>query len=246
MAVLNPVYAFVVPFLFIVTVPLAVFAGITTTIAFSVLILRVLAVYLDVALSLVPHYLGGSKPRPYRPHPPQLQDFNPVATIASSSSNSTASNTPQRRRRHRRSSSVLSAASLTPVTSEMALGLAPSIGPERDFEGIGGWRLGDDDVWTTINSRLELPDKQHHGRTHYMSPSGPTTPGEGSCLMMKGRTPSSENKRSSVSPNSGRTRTPSGPRISFSSKPHHDGYFPVFTTSPKISKKLPAQGIYDT
>jgi len=68
MALLNPVYAFVVPFLFVVTVPLAVFAGITTTIAFSVLILRVLAVYLDVALSFVPHYLGGRKTRPYHPN----------------------------------------------------------------------------------------------------------------------------------------------------------------------------------
>lgn len=189
MAVLNPVYAFIVPFLFIVTVPLAVFAGLTTTVAFSVLMLRVLAAYIDVALSLLPQYLsvGRNKPRPYRPggrRPPQLQRFaSPVPTATtgttalSSSSNSppSATPTPLRRRRRRRSSSALSATSLTPAASETALGLMPSIGPERDFEGVGGWRLGDDndvDVWTTLNSRLELPDKQHHStRSHHGHPS---------------------------------------------------------------------------
>ncbi|KAH6895243.1 hypothetical protein B0T10DRAFT_211206 [Thelonectria olida] len=246
MALLNPVYAFVVPFLFIVTVPLAVFAGITTTLAFSVLILRVLAVYIDVALSLIPHYLGGRRPRPYRPRPPQIQAFRPVPTTLSSSSSSASSTTPARRRRRRRSSSALSTSSLTPAASETALGLVPSIGPERDFEGVGGWRLGDDEVWTTLNSRLELPDKQYHGRSHHLSPSGPTTPGEGPYLMMKGRTPSPETKRSSASPNSGRTRTPSGPRIAFSSKALVDSYFPLLKSSPKVSKKLPAQGHCET
>ncbi|KAF7534359.1 hypothetical protein G7Z17_g13377 [Cylindrodendrum hubeiense] len=244
MALINPVYAFVVPFLFIVTIPLAIFAGITTTIAFSVLILRVLAVYLDVALSLIPHYLGGRKPRPYQPHPSRLETLNAATTNFSSSSNSTPSNTPLRRRRRRRSSSAISAASLTPATSETALGLHPSIGPERDFEGVGGWRLGDDEVWTTINSRLELPDKQHHGRNHYRPPSGPTTPGESPFLMMKSRTPSPETKRTSASPNSSRTRTPSGPRIAFAAKPLVDSYFPMLKTSPKTSKKL-GQGLVE-
>ncbi|KAK7422257.1 hypothetical protein QQX98_001780 [Neonectria punicea] len=246
MALLNPVYAFVVPFLFVVTVPLAVFAGITTTLAFSVLILRVVAVYIDVALSLVPHYLGGRKPPLYRPHPPHLEGSSAVATTFSSSSSSASSNAPLRRRRRRRSSSALSNTSLTPAASETALGLAPSIGPERDFEGVGGWRLGDDEVWTTINSRLELPDKQYHVRNHHRSPSGPTTPSEGMYLMMKSRAPSPETKRSSASPNSSRTRTPSGPRIAFAAMPLVDSYFPMLKTSPKITKKLPAQGVVET
>ncbi|KAF4982733.1 hypothetical protein FZEAL_1686 [Fusarium zealandicum] len=253
MALLNPVYAFVVPFLFVVTVPLAVFAGITTTVAFSVLILRVLAVYIDVALSFVPHYLGGRKihqysPRSYRPHH-HLGDDAPAPgslfnnTIPSSSS-SAALESSLRRRRQRPSSSALSAAGTATPVSEKGFGIAPSIGPERDFEGVGGWRLGgDDDTWTTINSRLELPDKQHHGRNHHRSPSGPTTPGEGGYLMMKGRTRSPEAKRSS--PNSSRTRTPSGPRVAFGSKSFADGYFPSLKTSPKGLKRLPAQGLVD-
>jgi hypothetical protein len=125
--------------------------------------------------------------------------------------------------------------------------LLPSIGPERDFEGVGGWRLsGDDETWTTINSRLELPDKQYHGRNHHRSPSGPTTPGEGGYLMMKGRTRSPSAIRTSASPNSGRTRTPSGPRIAFTNKSFIDSYFPSLKTSPKGGlKKLPSQGVVD-
>ncbi|CAM1511196.1 Fc.00g087090.m01.CDS01 [Cosmosporella sp. VM-42] len=230
MALLNPVYAFLVPFLFIVTVPLAIVAGITTTVAFSVLILRVLAVYLDVALSLLPGYLTVSKP----------QYLQYASRSGSTSSSPTLA--PLRRRRRRRSSSALSAGTLTPV-SDGALGIMPSIGPERDFEGVGGWRVGEDEIWTTINSRLELPDKQH-GRNHHRTPSGPTTPGEGGYLMMKGRTSATpESKRSSTSPNSSRTRTPSGPRISFIGKTHVDGYFPMLKTSPK--KRLSPNGLVD-
>ncbi|KAF4966179.1 hypothetical protein FSARC_6063 [Fusarium sarcochroum] len=255
MALLNPVYAFVVPFLFVVTVPLAVFAGITTTIAFSVLILRVLAVYIDVALSFVPHYLGGRKIRPYhpnnyRPHHHVL-DSSASRTLYTNpsppSAGSTAFESSLRRRRHRRSSSALSTAGSTTPISEKTFGLVPSIGPERDFEGIGGWRLGgDDETWTTINSRLELPDKQHLGRNHHRSPSGgPTTPGEGGYLMMKGRTRSPGTKISSASPNSSRTRTPSGPRIAFTNKSFVDSYFPNLKTSPKGLKRLPTQGLVD-
>ncbi|KAG4254773.1 hypothetical protein FPRO04_02075 [Fusarium proliferatum] len=253
MALLNPVYAFVVPFLFVVTVPLAVFAGITTTIAFSVLILRVLAVYLDVALSFVPHYLGGRKTRPnhpntYHPHH-QILEPAPAALYTNPvppSAVSTAFESSLRRRRHRRSSSALSTAGTTTPISEKGLGLLPSIGPERDFEGVGGWRLGgDDETWTTINSRLELPDKQHLGRNHHRSPSGgPTTPGEGGYLMMKGRNRSPGAKRL-ASPNSSRTRTPSGPRIAFTNKSFIDSYFPSLKTSPKGLKKLPTQGVVD-
>ncbi|RGP79683.1 hypothetical protein FLONG3_2237 [Fusarium longipes] len=253
MALFNPVYVFVVPFLFVVTVPLAVFAGITTTVAFSVLILRVLAVYLDVALSLIPHYLGGRKIRPYHPNnhyirQPLLETSSSALYLNSTatSAGSTAFESSLRRRRHRRSSSALSTAGTTTPISEKAFGLLPSIGPERDFEGIGGWRLGgDDEPWTTINSRLELPDKQHHGRNHHRSPSGPTTPGEGGYLMMKGRNRSPSAIRTSASPNSARTRTPSGPRIAFTNKSFVDSYFPSFKTSPKGLKKLPSQGVVD-
>lgn len=67
------------------------------------------------------------------------------------------------------------AGSMTPKVPESSgLGIFGSGGVERDFEGVGGWRVpgsDDDDVlWTSMNSRLELPAilderKRHHQRS---------------------------------------------------------------------------------
>lgn len=54
--------------------------------------------------------------------------------------------------------------------AQLHIPLSTSVGAARDFEGVGGWRLGgaDDDVlWTSINSRLELP--ADHVRRHRRS-----------------------------------------------------------------------------
>lgn len=60
------------------------------------------------------------------------------------------------------------------VPESSGLGIFGSGGMERDFEGVGGWRVpgsDDDDVlWTSMNSRLELPAivderKRHHQRS---------------------------------------------------------------------------------
>lgn len=251
MALLNPVYAFVVPFLLLVTVPLALLAGITTTLAFALLILRVLVVYLDVILSLIPQSLVNFKlHRRYINHTSLTE--SPLSPLqAHSYSDMTTSATQQqlllhRRRRRRPSSSIsiLSSAGSTTPISEMGLGLMPSVGPERDFEGIGGWRSGgdDDEAWTTINSRLELPDRQF-GRNHYRTPSGggATTPGDGGVLMMKTRRRSPESKssvRTVTSPNSSRARTPSVSRIGLTTiGVTPDSYFPL-AMSPKSTKKV--------
>lgn len=64
---------------------------------------------------------------------------------------------------------------MTPKVPESSgLGIFGSGGVERDFEGVGGWRVpgsDDDDIlWTSMNSRLELPaildeKKRHHQRS---------------------------------------------------------------------------------
>lgn len=251
MALLNPVYAFVVPFLFVVTVPLALLAGITTTLAFAVLIFRVVIVYLDVALSLIPQSLASFKlHRRYVAHDTRMPATLTTSFGSSNGDSSAASSAHplllHRRRRRRPSSSIsiMSTGGSTTPISELGLGLMPSVGPERDFEGIGGWRSGDDDeVWTTINSRMELPDRQF-GRNHYRSPSGggATTPGDGGVLMMKTRRRSPESKasaRTATSPNSSRARTPSASRMqSLTAFGNSDSYFPL-TMSPKATKKMP-------
>jgi hypothetical protein len=235
MALLNPMYGFMVPFLFIFTIPLAILAGITTTLAFSVLILRVIIVYLDLAWALVPQYVFGRTPGQLR-----YVSKSPSA----SGSTSPADTSLHRRRRRPSSASVASAGTITPM-SEAGLGLIPSVGIERDFEGVGGWRLGDDDLWTQINSRLELPDNRPYGRNHQRSPSGgATTPGaEGGYLMMKSRNKSRntspEAKASAVSPNSSRTRTPTVVPAAFTSLGGDEGYFPP-TSPPRNPRRITA------
>lgn len=236
MALLNPIYVLFVPVLFLITVPMALFAGVTTTLAFSVLICRGILVYLDLALSYVSRSLHGM----------QVPSHLHQAAARSDPPSPTPSYLALRRRRRRPSSvSILSGGTATPVT-DVGLGLTPSIGAERDYEGLGGWRVGDDEIWTTINSRLELPDRQWN-RHHHRSPSGggATTPGEGGYLMMKRRTRSPDTKLTRppvvsgpASPNSSRTRTASTSRVGFgSASTFQDSYFSL-VMSPKMASKM--------
>ncbi|KAG5952856.1 hypothetical protein E4U53_007725 [Claviceps sorghi] len=252
MALLNPVYAFVVPFLFVVTVPLALLAGVTTTIAFALLICRVVIVYLDVALSFIPQALATFKSQQryihLRDQLPATSANSPASSVGDGSGASSIYHQSlfQRRRRRRPSSivSFLSSNGTTTPVGDFGLGLVPSVGPERDFEGIGGWRVGDDDdLWTTINSRMELPDRGFV-RNHYRTASGggATTPGgDGGVLMMKTRRRSPEARAVAMtasSPNSSRTRTPSLSRFqNRTTMGNPDSYF-ALNSSPKAGKKL--------
>lgn len=227
MGLLNPLHGLLIPSFFLLTIPLALLATFTTALAFSVLLLRVLIVYLDMLFSLIPSRRPRSLPRP--PSSPTLTSPTPRKT------------TSTHHRRRRSSASALSASS---SFSERSLGLVPSIGAERDYEGIGGWRVGggqlDDELWTTVNPKLE--------RHHHRSPSGggPTTPGEGGMLMMKTRSPrtSETTPIGRTSPNSSRARTPTGPRglTGMSGEPS-GGYFALSrNTSPKAAKTYHGHG----
>ncbi|KAK3368970.1 hypothetical protein B0T24DRAFT_346345 [Lasiosphaeria ovina] len=248
MALINPVHGLVVPFLCMFTIPLAIFAGITTALAFSVLMFRVAIVYLDIALAFIPQYfVSRSRPRILSSsaasgtgnHGHQhtysrdgrRTSVSPPGSVGSGSGYSTPSpvspfpsSTSQLHQQHHlglgghrspnhhrrkssygfgaamrarsRHSSQVSLASIgtitpihedevTPLVTES--GLTPSVGMDRDFEGIGGWRLdddGDDANWANINSRLELPLERSSSRRSQSA--GPVTPGEGTWLMMKG------------------------------------------------------------
>ncbi|KAG6117690.1 hypothetical protein E4U13_000916 [Claviceps humidiphila] len=256
MALLNPVYAFVIPFLFFVTAPLALLAGITTTLTFGLLMSRVIIMSLDVAFSFIPQSLARftSHRRYIHPQDQMLPATSTNTTPGSHEDSTRASSVYQQQpllqsRRRRRTSSINSILSTggttTPVgpVGDFGLGLIPSIGPDRDYEGIGGWRVGDDDdeSWTTINSRMELPEGGfvvHHYRTP--SGGGATTPGDGAVLMMKTRRRSPEARavtRTPSSPNSSRARTPSASR--FRGRPVigcADSYFP-FNPPSKGSKR---------
>lgn len=261
MALLNPVYGLIVPFLFVVTIPLAIFAGITTTLAFSVLMFRVAVVYIDIAVNMVPQYVTGRRMFPFARGyttsllsgaaavssipPPSPVDSRAGSGRSSPSPTAPTSRTPVRHHRRRRTSgaSFASVGTVTPVedgggpllggSMRNSFMVMPSIGMDRDFEGVGGWRLNgrnpdDDAAWAQLNSRLELP-VDHQRRHHHRSPSGggATTPGgTGDFLMMKGSRPSRskegspesaarrgrerKDKAAAMSPNSSRQRTPNG------------------------------------
>jgi len=171
MAILNPVHALVVSFLFVFTIPIAIFASITTTLAFCVLLFRVLVVYAELGFAVIPYYLLGDKAT--RGAIPRSRSF--------SSSNAVVPGRSRRRRRGSTSSNL--SGSITPVSAgEVPLGINRSVGPARDYEGVGGWRINDapsDDeaLWTKINSRLELP--ADHSRRHQRSLTSGGIPWEG-------------------------------------------------------------------
>ncbi|KAM3077104.1 hypothetical protein ACMFMF_005020 [Clarireedia jacksonii] len=228
MALISPFYAIILPFLFVFTLPFAIFASITTTLAFCVLFFRVTVVYIELALAVIPYYLLGPKAS----HKNNSQyKLTPTFSII-----------PVARRKKRRSSvssNHSATGSITPVPkvggSESALGLSQSIGPARDYEGVGGWRLdnsgSDDDAqWTNMNSRLELP--ANHGRRHHQrSLTSGSLPSPEDLRIVRGRSVEAVM-------NTSKPRTPP----TFASGFGGDGYFQQLTPSPKTKKSSSGSG----
>ncbi|KAF3055653.1 hypothetical protein GL218_07095 [Daldinia childiae] len=234
MAVFSPLQFFIFPFLFFVALPLALCAGFTTILAFMVLFLRLFLVYFDVGLETLRYVLVGhtahSRSMAHRRTPSGTPPHSPESSPSSS---------PEARHRRRRSKihGSFSSGSATPISSFDGLALTPTTGLERDFEGVGGWRLDSVDVdadtanqqWYSLNSRLELPDRRHHSRSHS---GGTVLPGNsGLGLYMKGASASTaynpEGLKIYASPNSSRSRTPTSSRPRSFTKVDDNEYFPI-------------------
>ena len=219
MSRLNPVYSIILLFLFIFTLPLFLLATLTTTLAFSILLFRAILIYIELALTVIPHYLLGLT-------------SSSTQQSAVRSSPTSASGPRRRKRRSSTTSSNVSGGTVMPSQGDTALGLSQSIGPTRDFEGVGGWRLGDpsddDALWTNINSRLELP--AHHERRHHRSLTGEGGQKSYSPEMMM------------PNANMGRARTPPTYGMgtgTFGSE--SQGYLPQLPISPRLKRS--ASGI---
>ncbi|RDL35748.1 uncharacterized protein BP5553_06360 [Venustampulla echinocandica] len=231
------------PIVILFSISLGIFAWFTTVIAFSVLLFRVALVYIDLAIAVIPYYLQGGARR--------------ILADPASQKHTTASSPPpsvaRRRRRRTSSSSTLSATgSLTPVRNlasrsdsyvllsspNSVLGLSASVGPTRDFEGVGGWRLDnpsdeDEGLWTKINSRLELP--ANYGRRHKRSLTSGCVPQRGEVKW--GR----RDGEDATIMNTGRTRTP--PTVPIIGGGFGDGYFASpRQNSPKHDRRAPSLG----
>jgi hypothetical protein len=220
MTILNNSSLLILPFILLFSIPLAIFATITSTLATSVLLFRVLLVYAELAFAVIPYYILG------------VTTTKPIIPQTTSFLNS--SSLPARRPKHRSSGgSPTSGGSLTPVAGDINLGLNQSTGPQRDFEGVGGWRLDapseDDPIWTNVNSRLELP--ADHVRRHRRSLTSGSTFGD---CGWRGTGRSYSPEATVILPNSSRARTP--PTTAFAGIAW-DGYFPALPGVTKLSKK---------
>ncbi|PSN71330.1 hypothetical protein BS50DRAFT_584833 [Corynespora cassiicola Philippines] len=160
----SPLYILWPPVLLLVSVPLALFAVITTAMAVSLLTVRVSIVYFELGIALVHAYLFPplQKPAPKQSSPRHSSSPHRARNRRSSMASTTSSQdtaVPQAHPRlHNKSGSFQSLIGTSEIT--------------RDFEGVGGWRLpGDEDeeaLWMGINSRLELPaviPKRKHQRS---------------------------------------------------------------------------------
>ena len=150
------------PLLLLASIPLVGFALLTTSFAFSTLFFRVLIVYAELGVALV--------------HDQFIGQAMSELTKSPLKATSPAPDEKEHRRKSRRSSAGSgNSGSLTPkVLDSNGLGIYNGGGIERDFEGVGGWRFPgpdhEEDLWTSMNSRLELPAtvgerKRHHHRS---------------------------------------------------------------------------------
>ncbi|MCJ1351733.1 MAG: hypothetical protein MMC33_001717 [Icmadophila ericetorum] len=147
------------PVVFFFSIPLLYFAVFTSIIAFTTLFIRVLVVYIELFTAVI-HDQFISPPPPRK-----------LSSLSSSSTPSLGGKDSRSRRSSAISfQSIDTTGSITPRIiadgggGQFPPGIYPSQAPlTRDFEGIGGWRFAgpdsseDDSLWTTINSRLELP-----------------------------------------------------------------------------------------
>ena len=171
----SPVYFVALLVLVGISIPLAILAVFTTSIAILFLSFRALQVYFDLAIAVISAWLA------------------PSPKYTPSHRSSLASSARQSPNRHRQRSSTVSTASSHDTTAPSMHtsrllkhknnSLSALIGTgelTRDYEGVGGWRVaGDDDeeaLWMGINSRLQLPAESP--RRHKRSATGGASPSQ--------------------------------------------------------------------
>lgn len=195
---------FSVPFFFLLSLPLAVFAILTTTFAFWILLFRASIVYAELFAALIQAYLT--------PTSLLQKDLSPAS--------STRADSPPSRRTSRSSSLESGVLMWTPTNRRTRSSLALASGlHNRDYEGVGGWRISVDDeeeaAWMGMNRGLELPAAPSRGHRGSWAgsrlPSGAASP---------------ELLRSPVA-----MRTPNRGMFNGSEMPSQDGYFSMPLTS---------------
>lgn len=167
----NPLYA-VAPFIIVmVSVPLAIFAMVTTSIALSLLAFRGLVVYTQLGTALLGAWLSPTPLKPVAQHqPPSPERTSPPRTRNRRSSSNGSGTSSQ--------DTAIPASHLGQKSGSFTVLLGEG-GLTRDYEGVGGWRdTGNEDeeaLWIGINSRLQLPAATP-GRRHQRRHTGGQSP----------------------------------------------------------------------
>ncbi|KAF9693374.1 hypothetical protein EKO04_008572 [Ascochyta lentis] len=162
----NPLYA-AAPFITVlVSIPLAIFAVLTTSIALSLLAFRSFVVYTQLGTALLGAWISPVPPKPVAPqHQPRSPERTSPPRTRNGRSASNASGTSSR-------NNTVPVSRLGPKSQSFTALLG---GGEltRDYEGVGGWRdTGNEDeeaLWMGINLRLQLPaasPARRHQRRH--------------------------------------------------------------------------------
>lgn len=237
----SPLQLFVLPFVFLVALPLAFCAGATTILAFLVLFLRLFLVYFDLGLETLRYIIIGHATRTRY----VTSRSTPAMTPGSTSPTPIPSPMTPTPFRHRRRAKRPGSAGNGSISSASGLegvfaGSTPSIGLERDFEGVGGWRWDsvNEQQWYKLNSRLENPYRRHHFRSQSGGAvlSGSAVPG---LLPKRGFVTAShspERSRLAPSPNRSALRAPAINKPQGLTKADQDDYFHIYDA--KNTKKF--------
>lgn len=205
-SIFNPLYLLVPPIILLFSIPLAIFAAITTALAIGTLLIRVSIVYFDLLLVLIRSYVFEKIKAPTpQPSPPHRHRSRRGSNLSISSC---------------QDFTVLGKHGPSKSASFASLLGAGAPGSTRDFEGIGGWRdtavnPGEEALWMNMNSRLELPAPTVERRRHQRSLTG------GSQRLSGNWSPEAMR----MSPAQSRARTPSITELKMSEG--GDGYFPL-------------------
>ncbi|TKA81656.1 hypothetical protein B0A55_01351 [Friedmanniomyces simplex] len=172
-----------VPLLIVLSLPLAVFAVFTTSIAFWILLFRVSLVYAELLAALLRSYIV----------PPPKESATAIRSPSPEKDRS-----PRSRRASQSSSGSSGLQMRTFGPSDSSATLSGPI-PPRDYEGVGGWLAPEDDeddpLWIAGESRSGPPSpvatlQRHHSysqtslsRGHspelFRTPARPRGPGSG-------------------------------------------------------------------
>ncbi|KAF2771883.1 hypothetical protein EJ03DRAFT_357012 [Teratosphaeria nubilosa] len=165
------------PFLLLLSLPLALFALLTTTLALTILTLRVSILYAELLAALLQTSLLPSTKPPSTP--PTTRPLSRRSSSRSSSISSSGVSQQHYQQQQQQQWGRMGKKSQSSVTLVMN---GVGGGKVRDYEGVGGWRLqGEDEeeaLWMGMNSRLRLPARSlnHSHRGSFVLGSGQVSP----------------------------------------------------------------------